>query len=125
MKALLPAALFATVVAVGSIPAQAAQEFSCTGPDTLTGKALGPTTLSISGFSCAGAPEPYNALGDKASAAASQTAHRAPFVVMNFKAPAPTIKTGDMVTVKGRFSVTLDPAQQMSYVTVDGAELAN
>jgi hypothetical protein len=30
-----------------------------------------------------------------------------------------------MVTVKGRFSVTLDPAQQMSYVTVDGAELAN
>ncbi len=123
MKALLPAALFAFVVAASS--AQAAQEYSCTGPDTITGKALGPTTLSVSGFACAGAPEPYNALGDKAAAAASQTAHRAPFVVVNFKAPAPTIKLGDTVTLKGRFSIVLDTAQQMNYVVVDGAEVAN
>src|SRR3954471_5038578 len=100
MHAFVPATLFA--IAVASIgPAQAAQEFSCTGPDSLTGKAIGPTTLSVPGFECAGAPKP-----------------RAPFIVVNFKRPEPVVKTGDTVTVKGHFSVVLDPAQQMDYVIV-------
>jgi hypothetical protein len=123
MHMFVPAAWFAiTVVLIG--PAQAAQEFSCVGPDTITGKAIGPTTLSVAGFECAGAPQPYNALGDRAAGTASQAARRAPFVVVNFKAPAPTVKPGDTVTLKGRFSIVLDPAQQMDYVVVDAAEIA-
>src|SRR3954469_7072310 len=104
MHAFVPATLFAIAVALIG-PAQAAQEFSCTGPDTLTGKAIGPTTLSIPGFECAGAPQPYAALGDRAAGTAGQTARRAPFVVVNFKNPAPVVKTGDSVTLKGHFSV--------------------
>ena len=128
MKALLPATLFATGLILAVIgPAQAAQEFSCTGPESITGRAVGPTTLSVSGFECAGAPQPHNALGDHAASqgASNQVARRAPFVVVNFKAPAPAIKTGDTVTLKGHFSVVLDAAQQMDYVVVDAAELAN
>ncbi len=107
----------ALVAVACSSTAHAAQEFSCTGPDSLTGKAIGPTTLTISGFACAGAPAPYNAVGDKARGPA-------PFVVLNFKAPAPAIKTGDTVTVKGHFSVVADPDHHLDYVVVTDAELA-
>jgi hypothetical protein len=124
MNVFFPATLFA-IAAVSIAPAQAAQEFSCNGPDTLTGKAIGPTTLSVSGFECAGAPQPYNALGDRATAASGQAARRAPFVVVNFKRPEPAVKVGDTVTLKGHFSVVLDPAQQMDYVVVSDAELSN
>jgi hypothetical protein len=126
MNALIPAALFATILAVASIgPAEAAQEFSCTGPETITGKAIGPTTLSVAGFACVGAPETDNALGDRATAASSQAARRAPLVVVNFKRPEPVVKVGDTVTLKGHFSVVLDPAQQMDYVVISDAEIAN
>lgn len=129
MRTLIP--VFALAVAFCSMGrAEAAQEFSCTGPDSITGKALGPTTLAVTGFECAGAPAPANALGDKAASQAAadrmaQAARRAPFVVVDFKAPPPAIKTGDTVTVKGKFSVVLDPDHQMNYVVVSDAQIAN
>lgn len=129
MKAVPAAALFAMAVFFCA-PAWAAQEIACTGPDTVTGKALGPTTLSVTGFECAGAPQPYNALGDRATSQATpdrlaQAARRAPFVVLDFKGPPPAIKTGDTVTLKGHFSVVLDADHQMNYVVVTEAQLAN
>lgn len=102
--------------------AQAAQEFSCTGPASVSGKAVGPTTMRLSGFECAGAPAPYNALGDRAGQAAPQAARTAPFVVINFKARNETLKTGDTVTVKGQFSVVADPDRQLNYVIASDAE---
>lgn len=117
MHRVIPVAL--VVLGACCSTADAAQEFACTGPDALTGKAIGPTTLSISGFACEGAPAPYNALGDRASAHAA-----APFVVVDFKAPAPPIKTGDMVTLKGHFYVVADPDHHIDYVVVTDAELA-
>ena len=129
MKAVTSAALFAVAVFLCP-PAQAAQEISCTGPDSVTGKALGPTTLAISGFECAGAPQPYNALGDRAAGPGAsdrlaQAARRAPFVVLDFRGPPPAIKTGDTVTLKGKFSVVLDPDHQLDYVVVTEAQLVN
>jgi hypothetical protein len=129
MHVLIPAALFAVAVAFCS-PAQAAQEVSCTGPASITGKAIGPTTLAVSGFECAGAPQPYNALGDRAANQSSadrlaQAARRAPFVVLDFKGPPPAFKTGDAVTVKGTFSVVLDADHQMNYVVVSGAQVGD
>jgi hypothetical protein len=101
--------------------ATAAQEFACTAPDSVTGKAIGPTTLVTPRFACAGAPAPYNALGDKGAG----PAHNAPFVVVNFKGPAPSVKTGDLVTLKGHFSVVDDPEHHIDYVVVTDAELVN
>lgn len=97
--------------------AHAAQEFSCTGPESVTGKVIGPTTLAIAGFACTGAPAPYNRL--------PQAAGGAPFVVVNFKARDAVLKTGDMVTLKGHFSVASDPDHHIDYVIVTDAELAN
>jgi hypothetical protein len=102
--------------------AQAAEEFSCTGPDSVSGKAIGPTTMRLSGFACPGAPAPYNALGDRAGQAAPQASRTAPFVVVNFKARSETLKTGDTVVVKGHFSVVTDPDHQLNYVVISDAE---
>ncbi len=129
MKTLTLLPVLAAIVC-GAGSAHAAQEFSCTAPDSITGKALGPTTLAVTGFECAGAPAPANALGDKAVNQTAldrlaQAARRAPFVVVDFKAPPPAIKAGDMVTVKGHFSVVLDPDHQMNYVVVSDAQIAN
>lgn len=130
MNRIIPALFACIATACAAGPAQAAQEVSCTGPETVTGKALGPTTLSVSGFECAGAPQPYNALGDRAASQSApdrlaQAARHTPFVVVNFKAPPPVLKTGDTVTLKGRFSVVLDPDHQLDYVVVSDAEVAN
>jgi len=102
--------------------AQAAQEFSCTGPASVSGKAIGPTTMRLSGFECPGAPQPYNALGDRAGQDATQASRAAPFVIVNFKARSETLKTGATVVVKGQFSVVADPDHQLNYVVISDAE---
>ena len=66
-------------------------------------------TVAVSAQANAVFFETFNAMPDDPSSTATQVGGQ----------------TGDTVTVKGRFSVTFDPAQQMSYVTVDGAEVAN
>jgi hypothetical protein len=129
MHARIPAILFAVAAGLCWVgPAEAAQEFSCTGPQTVTGKAIGPTTLTVAGFECAGAPQPFNALGDRAAsqgASVPQSVRRAPFVVADFKGPAPAIKVGDTVTLKGQFSVVADSDHQLDYVVISGAEIVN
>jgi hypothetical protein len=127
---LIVAALGAAFAALMVGAAQAAEDYSCVGPGSVTGKVINPTTIITPGFICEGAPFPYVALGDQAPTGSTfnRYSHRtppAPLVTVQFKSPTAVMKVGDTVTLKGHFFLVLDPERHLDYLTVKNAEIVD